>query len=255
VPGGCAIPRGGGDAETDDHAPTSRRLLEKRATGSGSSLCWSWWPSPIAGSGPAPRPRHSPLPTGVGPRPRPGCPSRATGWHAQPGAPDDHGEERRLLLPPARHGHPEHGPGDPALGVADLGVVGEVAGEADRCLGHGASLLNAWPGGLPVLAEPRTGECRGMPRDSRGKPGANEVGPNWIRLPAVAGSGAGFVGGALVAGGRACQHRPVRSLHPGRGGRTRLPPRGPLVDRLKPPESVSAQSVLAVTRSDLLTIC
>src|SRR5918992_3400455 len=33
---------------------------------------------------------------------------------------------------------------------------------------------------------------------------------------------------ALVAGGRACQHRPARSLHPGRGGRTRLPARGPL---------------------------
>jgi hypothetical protein len=28
-----------------------------------------------------------------------------------------------------------------------------------------------------------------------------------------------------------------------------------LSDRLKPPEPVSAQSVLAVTRSDLLTIC
>jgi hypothetical protein len=30
---------------------------------------------------------------------------------------------------------------------------------------------------------------------------------------------------------------------------------GRLSDRLKPPESVSAQSVLAVTRSDLLTFC
>jgi hypothetical protein len=28
--------------------------------------------------------------------------------------------------------------------------------------------------------------------------------------------------------GRACQHRPARSLHPGRGGRARLPPRRPL---------------------------
>jgi hypothetical protein len=28
-------------------------------------------------------------------------------------APDDHGEERRLQLPPTRHRHPEHGPGDP----------------------------------------------------------------------------------------------------------------------------------------------
>jgi hypothetical protein len=37
---------------------------------------------------------------------------------------DDHGEERRLLLPPTADGHPEHGPGDPGLGGADLGVVG-----------------------------------------------------------------------------------------------------------------------------------
>jgi hypothetical protein len=27
-------------------------------------------------------------------------------------APHDHGEERRLLLPPPRDRHPEHGPGD-----------------------------------------------------------------------------------------------------------------------------------------------
>jgi hypothetical protein len=40
-----------------------------------------------------------------------------------------------------------------------------------------------------------------------------------------------------VAGERGCRHE------------------GRLSDRLKPPESVSAQSVLAVTRSDLLTIC
>src|SRR4030095_4376048 len=45
-------------------------------------------------------------------------------------------------------GHPEHGPGDATLGVADLGVLGEVAAEAHAGLGHGASLLNAWPGGL-----------------------------------------------------------------------------------------------------------
>jgi hypothetical protein len=41
--------------------------------------------------------------------------------------PDDHGEERCLLLPPAGHGHSEYDPGDAALGGADLGVVGEVA--------------------------------------------------------------------------------------------------------------------------------
>ena len=38
------------------------------------------------------------------------------------------------------------------------------------------------------------------------------------RRPRV-GSGAGLVGGVLAAGGRACRHRPARSLHPGRGGR------------------------------------
>jgi hypothetical protein len=32
-------------------------------------------------------------------------------------APDDHGVERRLLLPPPADGHPEHRPGDAAVGV------------------------------------------------------------------------------------------------------------------------------------------
>ena len=53
------------------------------------------------------------------------------------------------------------------------------------------------------------------------------------QLPSGLGSGAGLVGGVLAAGGRACQHRPARSLHPGRGGRTRLPPRGPLAGPLQ----------------------
>jgi hypothetical protein len=64
-------------------------------------------------------------------------------------APHDHGEERRLLLPPTRHRHPEHGPGDPGLGVADLGVVGEVAGEADARLGH-----CGWGSGMPSTVRP-----------------------------------------------------------------------------------------------------
>src|SRR5215208_648969 len=64
-------------------------------------------------------------------------------------ASDDHGEERRLLLPPARHRHPERDPGDAILGVPQLGVVGQVAGEADAGLGHGLPLPVAWPGGLP----------------------------------------------------------------------------------------------------------
>jgi hypothetical protein len=37
--------------------------------------------------------------------------------------PHDHGEERPLLLPPTRHRYPEPGPGDAAVGGADLGLV------------------------------------------------------------------------------------------------------------------------------------
>jgi hypothetical protein len=57
-------------------------------------------------------------------------------------APHDHRGERRLLLPATGDGHPEHRPSDAALGVPQLGVVGQVAGEAHACLGHGASFLN-----------------------------------------------------------------------------------------------------------------
>jgi hypothetical protein len=41
--------------------------------------------------------------------------------------PHDHGEERRLLVPPTADDHPEPGPSDAALGVPQLWVVGEVA--------------------------------------------------------------------------------------------------------------------------------
>src|SRR5512133_1625925 len=99
-------------------------------------------------------------------------------------APRDHGEERRLLLPTATDGHPEHGPGDPCLGVADLGILGEVAGKAHGCLGHASALLELsgravcpalGPGGrwTPWHAE----------RTSGASGGANEVG-HGSRLPA-----------------------------------------------------------------------
>jgi hypothetical protein len=52
-----------------------------------------------------------------------------------------------------------------------------------------------------------------MPREPRGQAVEPTKSADWIRLPAVAGSGAGLVGGALAAGGRACLHRPARSLH------------------------------------------
>jgi hypothetical protein len=65
----------------------------------------------------------------------------------------------------------------------------------------------------------------------------------------------GWLVGRLRLGVGHAIYRPARSLHPGRGGRTRLLPRGPFVEPPKPPESVSAHSALAVTKSDLLTIC
>ena len=84
-------------------------------------------------------------------------------------APDDHGEERRLLLPPARHGHSEHGPGDAALGVADLGLVGEVGGEADACLGHGLPSWDCLAGRSALPLEPGDGGHRGMPPGRQGQ--------------------------------------------------------------------------------------
>src|SRR5215211_46875 len=84
-------------------------------------------------------------------------------------APDDHGEERRLLLPAAGDGHPERGPGDPTLGVPQLGVVGEVAGEADACLGHGVPLSVAWPGGLPCPWNRGTVDTVACRQTARGK--------------------------------------------------------------------------------------
>jgi hypothetical protein len=58
---------------------------------------------------------------------------------------------------------------DAALGVADLRVVGEVAGEAHGCLGHVASLLNYLAGRSALALEPGDGGHRGMPREHQGQ--------------------------------------------------------------------------------------
>ena len=84
---------------------------------------------PTAGSAPAAlpaprlrigrfRPRRSSCAAAAGPRPPPCCPSTGgLGRVLGLVPPHDHGEERRLLLPPTRHCHP----GDPGLGVATSG--------------------------------------------------------------------------------------------------------------------------------------
>jgi hypothetical protein len=62
-----------------------------------------------------------------------------------------------------RHGHPEQGPGDPTLGVADLGVVGEVAGKAHAGLGHGGAVLGLVAGRSALSLDPGDGGHPGMP--------------------------------------------------------------------------------------------
>src|SRR4029453_4883440 len=73
-----------------------------------------------------------------------------------------------------------------ALGVPQLGGVGEVTGEADACLGHGPA-PSCWLAG------------RAAPPLGRGP------------VDTVA----GVVGGALAAGVGHARNRPARSLHPG----------------------------------------
>src|SRR5215213_4130266 len=116
-------------------------------------------------------------------------------------APHDHGEERRLLLPTVRHGHPEHGPGDAALGVANLGVVGEVAGEADACLGHGAVLLGLSGRAVcPALGPGGRWTPRHAERPPRGKRWSQRNRPS-IKVAGRGRLGAGLVGGAACGWG------------------------------------------------------
>jgi hypothetical protein len=97
-----------------------------------------------------------------------------------------------------------------------------------------------WPGGLPC---PWT-RGRWTPwHATRGNRWSQRSRP-CITSPADGAQGAGLDWWGACARGRACQRRPASSLRPGRGRESEAPPRGPLVE-----------SVLAVTRSDLLTIC
>jgi hypothetical protein len=175
------------------------------ATGWSSSSPWSWSPSPNEGSAPAPqpppprpsgrcRPRRSSSAAGADPRPPPGCPWPGTARRARPGPAT---RPRRRTTPPApcaRHRHPEHGPGDAAVGVADLGVVGEVAGEAHGCLGHGCIPPECLAGRSALPLEPGDGGHRGMPRDRQGQ----AVEPTKSTMGDLAGHGPARVPGWLV---------------------------------------------------------
>jgi hypothetical protein len=148
-------------------------------------------------------------------------------------APHDHGEERQLLLSSTGDGHPEQGPGDPTLGVADRGSSVRLPAKLTL-----ASVMCCPPGTggravCPARGPRGTVDTVACSRSPGASDGANEVGhaiklagPWPARVPS-------WLVDTLAAGGRACQHRPARSLHPERGRRTRLPPRGLLAVRLR----------------------
>jgi hypothetical protein len=200
----------GAEREHATRVPPVASLVD-RATAPGSASSWSSSPSPSGGSGRArqPRPRRwigRCLPRRPAPLLEPAHDHDRTALRQGLGRmlglvpPHDHGEERRLLLPPPRHGHPEHGPGDPCLGVADLRVVGQVAGEAHGCLGHGPAPSCCLGGRSALPLDRGDGGHRGMPRESQGQ--AVEPTKSAIdqpRRPWV-GSGAGLVGGACAWG-------------------------------------------------------
>jgi hypothetical protein len=115
------------------------------------------------------------------------------------------------------------------LGVPQLGVVGEVAGEAHARLGHGPALLDCLAGRSALPLEPGHGGRLGMPQDPQPQAAQRtNSAPAGSGCRPRAGSGAELVRGrGLRLGvGHATTARPDQ-LHPGRGGRSRLPPRGP----------------------------
>ena len=196
-------------------------------------LAGSWSPWPSGGLAPAPRPRpprssgrcrpqRSSFAAAAGPPPRPAALGQRSGGVLGLVAPDDHGEERRLLLPPAADSHPEGRPGDAALGVADLGVVGEVAGEADAGLGHGPAPFGCLAGRSALPLDRGDGGHQGMPQGRQGQAMEPTKSADWInRRPWLAQVPSRLA--ALAAGGWACQPRAARSLHPGRGGENEAP--------------------------------
>ena len=122
-------------------------------------------------------------------------------------APHNHGEERRLLLPPARHRHPEHGPGDPAPACRNSGSSVRLPAKLTLASVMVHPPRTVWPGGSPVLVEPRTGGCRHAERLPGASDGINEVGHARDRRLGTVGARAGR-GPRSAAGGRGGCARP-----------------------------------------------
>src|SRR5215216_5045863 len=114
--------------------------------------------------------------------------------------------------------------------------AGRTTPDPARCLASGATsevALPLEPGPVDTLA------CR---ESTRANDGANKSAR--LDQPSADGGLGHRLGWWGACGwGRACQHRPARSLHPGRGGRTRLPPRELLPARLNRPRLVEIAAV------------
>jgi hypothetical protein len=94
-------------------------------------------------------------------------------------------------------------------------------------LPHAGLLLPGRAGGLPCPWNRGTVDAVACRETTRASDRANEVGPPGSGCRAGSAQVPGW-SAAFAAGVGHARNRPARSLHPGRGGRTRLPPRGPL---------------------------
>ena len=101
-----------------------------------------------------------------------------------------------------------------------------------RTLIIGATLSAMHLVGMTAVAQAQANDDQDG-KDARRPPAERQVGESWrqgqVASPEQTAADAALqrqlarVGGALAAGGWACQDRPARSLHPGRGGSGNLP--------------------------------
>src|SRR5215218_7767732 len=126
-----------------------------------------------------------------------------------------------------QHGAGRHAAQESDRLAATRCTVLEMAPLVERTSGWSvrlpAKLTAAWAMVCPFLLPGRAG-CPAPGTGGRWTPWHATRPPGASGEANEVGSGAGLVGGVLAAGGRACQHRPARGFHPGRGGRSRLPP-------------------------------
>jgi hypothetical protein len=146
-------------------------------------------------------------------------------------APHDDGEERRLLLPPPDTATRKMARAMPASVCRSSGSSVRLPAKLTAasvmvlpswdCLA-GRSALPLDPGdGGPVAPRDRQGQAVEPTKSAR----------VWINCRLWPAQVPGWLVGGLRLGVGHANYRPARSLHPGHGGRTRLPPRELLAAR------------------------